>query len=100
MTVRIQLAAEKDLQLLLPLVKSYHQFEGIDTTDAHRVKSVYNLLSAPLLGCIAIILVHAQYVGYIALTFGYSIEFGGRDAFTDEFYYNLSSVVKGWASKP
>ena len=27
-----------------------------------------------------------QVVGYIALTFGYSIEFGGKDAFIDEFY--------------
>ena len=24
--------------------------------------------------------------GYIALTYGYSLEFGGRDAFIDEFY--------------
>ncbi len=28
-----------------------------------------------------------QVVGYIALTFGFSFEYKGRDAFIDEFFY-------------
>jgi len=34
-------------------------------------------------------------IGYLALCFGYSIEFGGRDAFVDEFYIRPESRGQG-----
>lgn len=86
MTIQLRLANTPELSLLLPLVKAYHEFEGIDITDLQRQKAVSYLLADPALGGIWLILTDGQLVGYIALTFGYSIEFGGKDAFIDEFY--------------
>ncbi len=54
--------------------------------EAFRSKAVSYLLSEPSLGGIWHICLDDQSAGYIALTFGYSIEFGGKDAFIDEFY--------------
>ena len=34
-------------------------------------------------------------IGYVALCFGYSIEFGGRDAFIDEFFLVPEARGKG-----
>lgn len=86
MNHRLQRASINNLQQLLPLVEAYHQFEDIHMTDESRRQAVLCLLSDSSLGGVWLIVVDAAIVGYIALTFGYSIEFGGRDAFIDEFY--------------
>lgn len=38
----------------------------------------------------------ATAVGYVILTFGYSLEYHGRDAFIDEFYIAASHRGRGW----
>ncbi|MEM7066101.1 MAG: GNAT family N-acetyltransferase [Cyanobacteria bacterium P01_B01_bin.77] len=83
---KLQAATTSELPQLLSLVKAYHDFENIDMTDTSRCQAVYHLLSDPALGKIWLILTDNQLIGYIALTFGYSIEFGGKDAFIDELY--------------
>ena len=83
---RLQFASLDDLQQLLPLVKAYHQFESIQMSDKHRSLAIQNLLSDSSLGGMWLIFANTQLVGYLALTFGYSIEFGGKDAFIDELY--------------
>ncbi|NEQ51821.1 MAG: GNAT family N-acetyltransferase [Leptolyngbya sp. SIO3F4] len=82
----LRLATIDDLPMLLPLVKAYHQFEGINLTDTGRENAITALLSNSSLGYIWLVTIDNQNIGYIALTLGYSIEFGGKDAFIDEFY--------------
>ncbi|HEU5482814.1 MAG TPA: GNAT family N-acetyltransferase [Sphingomicrobium sp.] len=82
----LKLATLEDTEVLMPLVRAYHEFEGISTTDLERRESVTPLLRDPDLGRIWLIEKEGQVLGYIALCFGYSIEFGGRDAFLDEFF--------------
>ena len=71
---------------LLPLVAAYHGFEGIRSSAEDRREAVGRLLGDPALGAIWRIEQSGALIGYIALCFGYSIEFGGRDAFIDEFF--------------
>lgn len=75
-----------DLASLLPLVKSYHQFEGIASTGTSRREAVSALLSHSDWGDIYALIEGEQVIGYIALCKGFSIEFGGWDAFIDEFF--------------
>ena len=82
----LKLASTENLQELLPLIKAFHSFEGIHMADEQRQQTVNRLLSDPLLGKIWLIVSDKIIAGYVALTFGYSIEFGGRDAFIDELY--------------
>lgn len=86
MNSRLQLASADDLQQVLPLVEAYHQLEGIQMGLTRRSEAVYSLLCDSSLGGIWLIFTPTALAGYIALTFGYSIEFGGKDAFVDEFY--------------
>ncbi len=86
MNHRLQRASVDNLPQLLPLVKAYHQFEAIHMTDESRKQAVLCLLSDSSLGGVWLIVVGVAIAGYIALTFGYSIEFGGKDAFIDELY--------------
>ncbi|ESA38389.1 acetyltransferase [Leptolyngbya sp. Heron Island J] len=86
MNYRLQRAVTDNLPQVLPLVQAYHLFENIQMTDESRNQAVGRLLSDSSLGGIWLIVVDTAISGYIALTFGYSIEFGGKDAFIDEFY--------------
>lgn len=56
-------------------------------------KNLIKLLESPDLGRVYIILVDDKIVGYIYLTFGFSFEYKGRDAFIDELY--LKSAYRG-----
>ncbi len=79
-------AKADDLDLLLPLVAEYHVFESIVMSPDDRRRAVARLLDDPALGAVWFIVKDGSPIGYIALCYGYSIEFGGRDAFIDEFY--------------
>ncbi|MEQ9561072.1 MAG: GNAT family N-acetyltransferase [Woeseiaceae bacterium] len=86
MTIEISLASIRHIDDLLPLVKAYHEFEGVDQDEESRRNSIANLLLAPDLGPVWLIFEESLLAGYIAICYGYSIEFGGRDGFIDEFY--------------
>lgn len=79
----------------MPFVRAYHDFEGIRSTELERIHSVTPLLSDASLGRIWLILERGQAVGYIAVCFGYTIEFGGRDAFVDEFFIAQAARSQG-----
>lgn len=91
----LQLADLTDLELLLPMVAAYHAFEGLDTSPEHRAQAVARLLGNAHLGRVYLVADAGQHVGYIALCFGYSIEFGGLDAFVDEFFLMPSARGRG-----
>ena len=86
MTIELTLAKPRDLELLLPLVRAYHEFEAIDSTAAGRESAIGRLLGDASLGGIWLISSDGALCGYIALCRGFSIEFDGFDAFVDEFY--------------
>ncbi len=82
----IRKAVPDDLEALLPLVAAYHDFEDVGSSADGRRRAVAPLLNDPSLGAVWCIEGPQGLVGYLALCFGYSIEFGGRDAFVDEFF--------------
>jgi len=86
MTLELILGKPRDLELVLPLVCAYHEFEGIDSTESRRKSAVGRLLGSANLGGIWLIQSGGTLCGYIVLCRGFSIEFDGFDAFVDEFY--------------
>jgi ribosomal protein S18 acetylase RimI-like enzyme len=80
-------AGPDDAASLLPLVRDYHHFEHIHMSDEQRQRAIAPLLEADATtGRIWLIRSAGQLVGYVAICFGYSIEFRGRDAFIDELF--------------
>ena len=86
----LRLATSDKLDDLLPLVRAYHEFEHVDQSDADRAATLEPLLADESLGRVWLIYVQGCLAGYIALCFGYSIEFMGKDAFIDEFFIKES----------
>ena len=95
MMAEIRLASEKDLELILPLAQAYHEFEGLHVSDSERESAIHTLITNHTLGGIWLIHHENEQVGYLALCKGYSIEFGGSDAFIDEFYIRPEFRGKG-----
>lgn len=68
--------------------------------DAFRARSaIINLFNEPAYGGICLICDGDAVVGYLALTFGYSLEFHGRDAFIDELYIRPTHRGRGWGTR-
>jgi len=99
MTARLHLADPEDLPKLLPLVAAYHGFEGIDRTDAARTSALTPLLEGSPHGAVWLIGPRRAPVGYIAISFGWSIELGGMDGFIDEFYIRESVRGRGMGTE-
>lgn len=96
MDVELKTATLANLDELLTLVRAYHDFERIEHTDESRRAALLPLLAEDSTqGRIWLISGSGQTVGYVAVCFGYSIEFGGRDAFIDELYIVESVRGKG-----
>jgi len=94
-TPQLKRVAIEELQELIPLVSAYHQLEGIVLDAGERQAVLRRLLGEPELGRIWFIEHDNHIVGYIALCFGFSIEFAGRDAFVDEFFIVESHRGRG-----
>ena len=79
-------ASQPDVERLLGWIAELYRHDGIPF-DASVVRpAVATLLDEPALGRVWLITVDTQPVGYLVLTFGYSLEFGGRTAVLDELF--------------
>ena len=79
-------ASIRDLTILLTLMREYYSFEGIPFNSNKATQSVQTLFQEPHRGEIILICVKDTVIGYVALTNGYSLEFGGVYQFIDEFF--------------
>lgn len=93
--MQLKTATVADIEQLLPLVAAYHAFEQLDSTEQQRRSALTMLLSDKALGGIWLVYFDDHLAGYIALCRGFSIEFGGFDAFVDEFFLKERFRGKG-----
>jgi ribosomal protein S18 acetylase RimI-like enzyme len=80
-------ASEADIPLLIRLVRALADEDGSTTFDPDRTQAaIHQLLADPSLGEAWIIERGGDVAGYLVITWGFSLEFHGRDAFVDELY--------------
>lgn len=87
------------LDELLPFVEEYHAFDGIHMPEGARRRVLARLLGSPELGSVWALATAGGWIGYLALTYGFSIEFQGRDAFIDELFIRASHRRRGFGSR-
>ena len=86
MSAALHLAKPEDLPRLQALVAAFHAHEGIEQADAARAKSLMPLLQGSPHGAAYLVGPRRGPVGYIIVSFGYSVRMGGIAGFIDEFY--------------
>ncbi len=87
MSHTIVAATPGDIDRLLELMQEYYAYDSL-AFDAQRARlALRELLHNDRHGRVwMVVAADGQLAGYIVLTFGYSLEFHGRDAIVDELY--------------
>ncbi len=99
MSAALTLAGPDHLETLDRLVSAFHEEEGIDLDDEARRAGIAPLLDGSPHGAAYLIGPPRAPIGYLVITFGWSLEFGGLDGFIDEIYVRPGVRGRGIASE-
>lgn len=88
-----RVADRDDLDALVDLMAQYYTEDAYPFDVARAREAVLGLVESPDLGRVWVAIADERVVGYLAVTLGYSFEYGGRDAFIDELY--LAEPARG-----
>lgn len=97
--VAFKLADNSRLGMLITLIREYYNYDGHEFNEARVQGALKEIFNNSTLGKIWFISWNEEVIGYLILTFGFSVEFGGRDAFVDEFYIREAYRGKGLGRK-
>ena len=86
MSLQLLRAAAADREVLLGFIEAFNLEQGYAFERGRGGRVLDELLSDPALGGAWLLEVDGTAAGYLVLGFGFSLEYGGRDAFLDEFY--------------
>ncbi|MCB9727889.1 MAG: GNAT family N-acetyltransferase [Deltaproteobacteria bacterium] len=85
-TPRIQRATLADVETLLEMMLEFNGIEGIPWSAEAARAPLEKLLISAQLGAVGLIFEGDTLRGYCVLTWGYDLEWSGRDAFLTELY--------------
>jgi ribosomal protein S18 acetylase RimI-like enzyme len=88
-------ATEADLPALLEMMRDFYAHESLRFDPGVAERALREMLADDRLGRVFLIGGGAEAAGYAVLTFGYSLEFHGRDAFVDELYLQEGARGRG-----
>lgn len=92
---RFEPADEADADILLRLARAFHAEEG-HPLDADSAAAVVGIALGEPLARAWIVRSGGRAVGFMVITLGYSIEYGGRDGFIDELYLVPEARGRRW----
>ncbi len=98
MDVSIREATIADLTILLSVIEKFYFDFGYQFEIAQHTVVVQQFMMNKQLGSIWIIAYEEECIGYLALTYGFTFGYGGRDALIDEFYIIDSYRNRGLGS--
>lgn len=99
MSAALHLAKPDDLDRLCTLVAAFHAEEGLASTEEARRAGLAPLLDGIPHGAAYLIGPARAPMGYVIVSFGWSVEFGGMDGFIDEIYLRPTVRGRGIASE-
>ena len=83
---RFRIATSRDVDGILPLMAAYYAEDGYPFSEELAREQLARFIARPDLGVLWVAVVGESVAGYLAVTLGFSFEYGGRDAFIDELY--------------
>lgn len=95
MSTAINLGGPDDAKSLLSLMARYHEERGFPYDDDHRVVVTMPLLEGSPLGAIWLIGPQRAPLGYVLVTFGWSVRLGGMVGWIEEVFIRPSVRGRG-----
>jgi ribosomal protein S18 acetylase RimI-like enzyme len=95
--VNISVAGIEDEEEILPLMIAFNELEGIPWRPESMTAALRRVLRGQEIGLVLLARATASrdVVGYCLATFGYDLEFAGRDAFITELFVEPASRGRG-----
>jgi ribosomal protein S18 acetylase RimI-like enzyme len=85
--------------VLEPMVKDFWVFEQIPFSSQTALRVWHKVWTQPEFVRGWLLEVQSEVVGYVVLTFGFSLEYGGLDAYVDELFVKPEYRGRGFASQ-
>lgn len=85
--VRFESASDRDIEFVTGLMQQYYTEEAYPFDLQTASGAISSLLQDKNKGRIWVARSENRILGYVVLTFGYSLEYGGIDAFIDDLYF-------------
>ncbi|HEY9606955.1 MAG TPA: GNAT family N-acetyltransferase [Allocoleopsis sp.] len=99
MKISFKLAKPSDAEIIMEFIQEFYEYDRHPFDDRTVYTALIRLLNDESLGRVWVIQDASDAIGYIVLTFAYSLEYRGRDAFIDEFYIRESHRRQGVGRK-
>ena len=99
MSAKLHLCGADALGRLDPMVAAFHAEIGMASDAEHRRAALLPLLEGSPYGALYLIGPERAPVGYLAVTFSWSLEFGGMEALLDEIWIRPAVRGRGMAAE-
>lgn len=95
MKTTFKIAERADIETLLEFMREYYEFDHLSFDEQIARIASTKFVGDESLERVWLISYEGEAIGYLILTLGYSLEYGGRDAFIDEVYIRESHRGQG-----
>lgn len=95
----LKIADTNDIPLLIGMIKSFYEEDHHDYQEKKIQKALQEFIGKKEHGIIYLIEYENKVVGYFILTFGWSLEYFGRDLFIDEIFIKEPFRGRGFGKK-
>jgi diamine N-acetyltransferase len=92
---RFRPATDQDVDTLVSLCRELNEHDGTPFHEERHRPAIAELIAHPEWGRIFLIETEGEVAGYAVLALGFSLEFGGRDAFLDELFVRTPYRQRG-----
>jgi ribosomal protein S18 acetylase RimI-like enzyme len=95
----LHLAGPQDAERLIPMIAAFHAERGIAQSVEARAEALGPLLEGSPYGVAYLVGPARAPIGYVVISFGWSLEMGGMDGFLDEIYIRPGVRGRGIGSE-
>lgn len=97
--IKLVQATKNDIDLILNYMEAFYAIDDYPFEVAKSKANLEEFIANESLGLMFLVHNVSKSIGYLAMTFGYSFEYGGRDAFIDELFLVEEARGKGHGSQ-
>lgn len=88
-------ARHEDIPALLQLMRLFYAEDNYPFSETGARRALAEFLENPAYGVLLVAVADDSISGYVAVAFGFSFEYGGRDAFIDEVFVECALRGRG-----
>jgi ribosomal protein S18 acetylase RimI-like enzyme len=98
-SLRVRIASEQDIAFLLTMMESFNALEQVSWDPRVKERALRTLVADQSLGVVGILSAPHGAVGYFVVTWGYDLEWDGREAFLTELFLVPQARGQGFGNE-